>query len=169
MDVLFINADSPFSQEVFKRIRPSIPRERWPTEPLRATFTPLPDGLALAASFDDLPPSYGQVAGRLVLQAGVDLVVKSPVARLAAGVVRAKRWRDAFLYFAVPLLFAIPLMGSLSSKAMYPAGLAFAANCVALLACQLQLTRRRVALHGSRFVAEIPVPGMRLHVAAAKA
>lgn len=165
MDVLFITAETPFSQEVFKRIRPSIPRERWPTEPLRATFTPLADGMGFQASFDDLPPAYAQVASRLVLQAGVDLVIKSPVARLAGGVVRAKRWRDAFLYFVVPLLFAIPLMGALSGNAMYPAALTFAADLAALSFAQLQLTRRRMVLADSRFVAEIPVPGMRLHVA----
>lgn len=165
MDVLFITANSPFSQEVFKRVRPHIPRERWPGEPLRATFTPLSSGMGLLANFDDLPAAYAQVASRAVLQAGVDLVMKSPVALLAGNVVRAKRWRDAFLYFAVPLLFAIPLMGSLAKSGMLLAGLAFAANCAALLVGQIELMRRRMALSGSRFVAEVPVPGMRLHVA----
>jgi uncharacterized membrane protein YhaH (DUF805 family) len=100
-----------------------------------------------------------------VLQAGVELVMKSPVALLAGTVVRAKRWRDAFLYFTVPLLFAIPLMASLAKQGMMLASFAFAANFVALVLCQLELTRRRMMLSGSRFVAEIPVPGMRLHVA----
>lgn len=166
MDIPFLNAHSPFSQEVFKCIRPRIPRERWPVEPLRATFTPRPDGLALESNFDDLPPTYARVAQQMVLLAGVDLVVKSPVARLAATVVQAKRWRDAFLFFALPLLFAIPLMGALATTAMYLATGLFAADCAALVFAQILLIRRRIVLMESRFVAEIPVPGMRLHVAA---
>ena len=121
--------------------------------------------MALQASFDDLPAAYARVAGLAVLQTGVELVMKSPVALLAKTVVRAKRWRDAFLYFTIPLLFAIPLMASLAKTGMMLASFAFPVNFVALVISQLELTRRRMALSGSRFVAEIPVPGMRLHVA----
>lgn len=165
-EVLLLSVGSPFSQEVFKRIRPSIPRDRWPNEALRATFTPVADGMALQANIDGLPTAYAQAATRIILQAGLDMVVKSPVAFLAAGVVRAKRWRDVFMFAAVPLLFAIPLMSSLASSAMAPASALFGANLVALLLSQIVLIRRRLALGDARFVAEIPVPGLRLQIAA---
>lgn len=168
MDLILINAGTPFSQEVFRRIRPAIPRERWPHEALRATFVPVADGMRLEAAFDGLPAAYAQVAARMVLQAGLDLVVKSPVAFLAAGVVRAKRWRDMFMFAAVPTLFAIPLMGILSKAIIYPTALLFIADLVCLTLAQVMLTRRRMALGGARFVAEIPVPGMRVQIAARK-
>lgn len=165
-EVLFLNAGSPFSQEVFKRIRPAIPRERFPHEPLRATFNCTVDGLALIASFDGLPAKYGSVAEQVVRAAGIDLVVKSPCAMLAGNVVRAKRWRDVFLYAAVPALFAIPLLTVLTKAAMMPSVGLFVLDLVALALAQAHLFHRRLALGTARFVAEIPVPGMRLHIAA---
>ncbi|CAA7620133.1 hypothetical protein [Magnetospirillum sp. UT-4] len=168
IDVQYVTAQSKFSLEVFKVVRPHVPRERWPANPLRATFMPHPDGLYLEGSFDDLPGAYAQVAQRAVIQAGVELVRVSPVAFWAAEVVRAKRWRDAFMFFAVPLLFAIPLMGALHQSAMILAAGAFAVNLVVLIFTQGLLIRRRATLASARFVAEIPVPGMRLAVAATR-
>lgn len=167
MDVQFINAGSAFAQEVFKTVRPSIPRERWPVEPIRVTFTPLIDGLGLVGNFDDVfPPRFAALATRLVVDAGVDLVVLSPAAHACAAMVRAKRWRDAFLYAFLPLLFAVPLMGALADKAMMAAAALFVADLILLILAQARMSRRRVELAAARFVAEIPVPGMKLHVAA---
>ena len=100
-DLVYVSAASPFSQEVFRRLRPTIPRERWPVEPMTVTFTADPSGLFLKASFDDddLGASHSQQAVRLIAHAGVDLVVQSPFATLAAAVMRAKRWRDVFLFW----------------------------------------------------------------------
>ena len=166
-DLVYLPAASPFSQEVFRRIRPGIPRERWPVEPITVTFAADASGLFLRASFDedDLGPAHTRQATLTLAHAGVELVVLSPFATLAAAVTRAKRWRDAFLYLAVPLLFAIPLMGALSAPLMMPAAGLFAAGVLALVLTQAQLTRRRLAITNARCVAEIPVPGMRLHVA----
>lgn len=166
-DLVYVSAASPFSQEVFRRIRPGIPRERWPVEPITVTFTADPSGLFLRASFDDdLPANYIQQAVGVIAHAGVDLVVLSPFASLAKAAARAKRWRDVFLFFAVPLLFAIPLMGALLDRLMVPATGLFAADLLALALTQLQVARCRMAIANARVVAEIPVPGMRLHVAA---
>lgn len=166
-DLVYVSAASPFSQEVFRRIRPGIPRERWPLDAMTVTFTADPSGLFLRANFDDdLPPNYATQAVQVIAHAGVDLVVQSPFATLARAVTLAKRWRDACLYLAVPLMFAIPLMGALADKAMIPAAGLFGADLIALALTQLQLTRCRLTLTNARCVAEIPVPGMRLQVAA---
>jgi hypothetical protein len=161
--------EAVFSREVYKRIRPSIPRHIWPSEYVRATFVPMADGLALNATFDDLPPAYGAVAAGLVLQGGVDLVLASPAAAAAVSVFRIRRWRDTFLYALVPLLFAIPLMNALASVAMQVSLVLFVVDLVALLATHAGLTSRRAGLFGARFVAHIPTPGLRLHIAAATA
>ena len=165
-DLVYISAASPFSQEVFRRLRPRIPRERWPIEPMTVTFTADSSGLFLKASFDDadLGANYTQQAVQVIAHAGGDLVVQSPFATLAAGVMRAKRWRDVFLFLAVPLLFAIPLMGALLDRLMMPATVLFAIDVTALALTQVQLTRRRIAIANARCIAEIPVPGMRLQV-----
>ncbi|AVM75144.1 hypothetical protein [Magnetospirillum gryphiswaldense] len=167
-DLVYVTVASSFSQEVFRRIRPVIPRERWPLDAMSVTFTSDPSGLFLRASFDesDLPASYAQQAVNAIAHAGVDLVVKSPFAGMAAAVIRAARWRDVFLYLAVPLLFAIPLMGALLDRLMMPVAGLFGADILALALVQMQLTRRRMAIANARCVAEIPVPGMRVSVAA---
>lgn len=169
-EIVRVGASSPFSQEVFRRIRPGIPRERWPLDPMTVTFTAAASGLYLKADFgnDDFPAPYLEQARQTIMRAGVDLVVLSPFATLARGVTRAKRWRDSFLYMAVPLLFAIPLMGSLLDRLMPPTAALFGADLLALAFTQIQLSRRRAAIARARCVAEIPVPGMRLHVAAQK-
>jgi len=164
-DLVYLSAASPFSQEVFRLIRPHIPRERWPSNALPVTFTADASGLFLLANFDDdgLPAASRKVAVQVIAHAGVELVVKSPFALLAASVMRAKRWRDAFLFLAVPLLFAIPLLGALSGQLMIPATGLFAADLLALALTHAQVTHRRVALADARCVADIPVPGLRIN------
>ncbi|MCA1908077.1 MAG: hypothetical protein LDL39_06930 [Magnetospirillum sp.] len=164
-ELVYLSVASPFSQEVFRLIRPHIPRERWPTAALPVTFTADVSGLFLLASFDDdgLPAASRKVAVQVIAHAGVELVVKSPFALLAAATMRAKRWRDAFMFLAVPLLFAIPLLGALSGQLMIPATGLFAADLLALILAQVQLTHRRMALAEARCVAEIPVPGLRIN------
>ncbi|MGE5548498.1 MAG: hypothetical protein ACM33T_16450 [Solirubrobacterales bacterium] len=162
VDVVLLDAGSVFSVEVFKTIRPSIPRERWPGAPVRGSFKPHASGRFLEATFEDLPASYSELAARLVAAKGVELMAVSPVAYRAAMVVRAKRWRDAFLFAAVPLLFAIPLMAALSATAMKISGLLFAVDMAALVLAHMAVINRRAILISGRFIASIPVPGMRL-------
>jgi uncharacterized membrane protein YhaH (DUF805 family) len=166
-NLVYINAGSPFSQEVFRRLRPVIPRERWPTGAMTITFTADSSGLFLLGNFDgdDLPPSYAATAVRVLAQAGVDLVVLSPFAAIASGAMQAKRWRDVFMYMLAPLLFAIPLLGALAEKLMFGAAALFGADILALVFAQIIVTQRRMAMVNGRFVAEIPVPGMRVNVA----
>lgn len=169
-DLVYVSAASPFSQEIFRRIRPGIPRERWPIEAMTVSFTADPSGLFLRASFDgsDLPASYAQQAMQVIAHAGVDLVAQSPFATMAAAVIRAKRWRDMFLFLAVPLLFGIPLAGAALDRLMMPAAGLFLVDLLGLILLQLQLTRRKIAIANARCVAEIPVPGMRLQVPSKK-
>lgn len=159
-----LRPDSEFSRAVYKEIRPAIPRAHWPVEALRATFTPSNDGLALIASFEGLPPNYAALAAQVVLRAKVDLVLVSPVAALASGVVYARRWRDTFLYALLPLLFAIPLMAPLGDIFMRGSFVLFGFNAVALLGSHAYLLQRRSALQQGRFIAEIPTPGLRIKV-----
>ncbi|MDA8231143.1 MAG: hypothetical protein M0006_07385 [Magnetospirillum sp.] len=98
----------------------------------------------------------------------MDLVLASPAALAAIRVFRAQRWRDACLYAALPLLFAIPLAGSLAGWAMRLATLLFAVDLVGLALGQGVLMRRRAVLAGHRFLAEIPVPDLKITVAAAE-
>lgn len=165
-DLVQLGPSSPFSQEVFRRIRPHIPRERWPTDRLSIAFTADPSGLFLRAWIEpgDFPHSYADVAVRAVAQAGVDLVVVSPFARIAKAVVAAKRWRDTFLYMGLPLLFAIPLMGSLAQRLMMLCGVLFLTDLGALVMAQVTLSRRRSMIANARVVAEIPLPGSVVHV-----
>lgn len=160
---------STFSQAVFKLIRPAIPRERWPAEPVRATFKPGMDGYYLIGEFEGLGSSYGLLATKMVVDAGVDLVLLSPAARAAAGVIRIKRWRDMLLYMAAPMLFAIPMLGVLAAALMKIAAGLFAINAVALLLAQVKLSHQRGELAAARFIADIPTPGYRLQVATAGA
>lgn len=161
---MHLPVESEFSKAVYKVLRPAIPRSAWPTEALRGSFTPTGDGMMLISSFDGLPPSYAQLAARVVAQSKVELVVTSPAARLAGSVVRAKRWRDTFLFGAVPLLFAVPFLGSLSEGFMRLAMGAFAADMAALVLAHAVLMRRRGWLLDARFTADIPVPGLRVRV-----
>ena len=164
-DLVYLSAASSFSQEVFRLIRPHIPRDHWPANALPVTFTADSSGLFLLANFDDdgLPIASRKVAIQVIAHAGVDLVVKSPFARLAAATMRAKRWRDAFLFLAVPLLFAIPLLGALAGQLMIPTAGLFVADLLALIMAQLQVSHRRAALADARCVADIPVPGLRIN------
>ncbi len=157
--------ESDFSRAVFKLIRPHIPRERWPVEMVRGRFEADASGLWLKAEFDDFPAAYTAIASGLVREAGVDLVIKAPLARAAAAVVRAKRWRDAALYAFLPLMFAIPLMAALSESAMRFAVLLFCLDLGALIWFQVMLAGRRAALAAERFIAHIPAPGLRLSFA----
>lgn len=116
----------------------------------------------LEAAFDNFPTSYANLATRLVRDAGVDLVIKSPMAAAAAATVRAKRWRDAGLYAFLPLMFAIPLMAALSDAAMRLAGLLFCVNLLALVLFQALLVRKRTRMAEARFIAFIPAPGLKI-------
>ncbi|CAA7616418.1 conserved hypothetical protein [Magnetospirillum sp. LM-5] len=162
IDVYVLNANTAFSIEVFKIIGPHVPRGKWPINALHVPFTPSADGLYLIGKFKDLPAPYAGYAAQLVAQAGTKLVLKSPAAWRAARMVKAKRWRDACMFAAVPALFAIPLFGALSRAALLPAAALFVANLVALILTQLALTKARTDLVNTRFVADIPVPGLRL-------
>jgi uncharacterized membrane protein YhaH (DUF805 family) len=161
-DVYVLPPNSPFAVEVFKTIGPRIPRGKWPVEAMHVTFTPSADGMRVIGYFKDLPAPYDAVASHMVAQAGIKLVLLSPVAYLAAALVRAKRWRDACMYAAVPLLFAIPIMRILTKAAMVPVVGLFLANLAALVVTQGVLSHRRGVLVNTRFVADVPVPGLRL-------
>lgn len=156
--------ESEFSRAVFKLIRPHIPRERWPVDTVRARFEPGGDGLWLDGYFDDLPHAYARLAAQLVREAGVDLVIQSPMAAGAAAVVRAKRWRDAAMYAFLPLMFAIPLMAPLSESAMHMAALLFGLDLLVLPAFQSALASKRKQLKDARFIAFIPAPGLKINL-----
>lgn len=156
--------DSAFSRAVFKVIRPHIPRERWPADAVRARFEPGQDGLWLEADFDNFPSSFAALAAQLVREAGVDLVLKSPMATAASAVVRAKRWRDVCLYGFLPLMFAIPLMASLSEAAMRFAFFLFCGDLIGLALFNTLLTRRRAKLREARFIAHVPAPGLKINL-----
>lgn len=158
--------ESDFSRAVFKVVRPHIPRERWPVDTVRARFEAGGDGLWLEADFDNFPSAYARLAAQLVREAGVDLMIKSPLASAAAAVVRAKRWRDAGLYAFLPLMFAIPLMAALSDAAMRFAVLLFCVDLALLVGFQALLVRKRAAMVAERFIAHIPAPGLKINLAA---
>ncbi|CAA7626995.1 hypothetical protein [Magnetospirillum sp. SS-4] len=157
-----LSPDAAFSRAVYTRIRQAIPRSQWPAEALRATFTPSPDGLSLESSFEGLPPQAAMIASNVVRQAKVDLVLASPAARLAVAVVRARRWRDTFLYGLLPLLFAIPLMAALAPLAMRISMGLCAIDAAALFASHAALLQSRSRLVQCRFIAHIPTPGLRI-------
>jgi hypothetical protein len=156
--------ESTFSRAVFKLIRPHIPRERWPMDSIRVLFEPAGDGLWLEAKFEGLPASYAALAAQLVREARVDLVLQSPAAWQAASVARTKRWRDFSMFAFVPLLFAIPLMAPFSDAAMRMALLLCGVDVLALVVLQGTLAKRRAAMAAARFVANIPAPGLKIHV-----
>lgn len=158
--------ESDFSRAVFKVIRPHIPRERWPVDAVRTRFEPGMDGMWLEADFDSFSSAYAALATQLVREAGVDLVIKSPMASAAAAVVRAKRWRDVALYAFLPLMFAIPLMAALSDGAMRFAFLLFCVDLLALVIFHAALVRKRLGMREARFIAHIPAPGLKINLAA---
>lgn len=158
--------DSPFSRAVYTEIRPAIPRGQWPSEALRGTFVVAPDGLSLHAIIDGLPPAAAAIAAQVVARAKVTLVLASPVAYLAATVVRIRRWRDTFLFALLPLLFAIPLMAPLGETLMrFSMGLS-AIDALALTVAHGVLLQARARVVAHRFVALIPTPGLRIKVPA---
>ncbi|MBC7952598.1 MAG: hypothetical protein H7Z12_12370 [Rhodospirillaceae bacterium] len=156
--------ESTFSRTIFKLVRPHIPRERWPMDSIRVLFEPAGDGLWLEAKFEGLPTAYAALAAQLVREARVDLVLQSPAAWQAAAVARTKRWRDVALFGFVPLLFAIPLMASLNDAAMRFALLLCCVDVVALVLLQGVLAKRRAAMAAARFIANIPAPGLKIHL-----
>ena len=156
--------ESAFSRAVYTQIRPAIPRGEWPTDALRATFVPSPDGLTLNATFDGLSTAAATVAAQMVRRGGVDLVLVSPVAHLASRVVSSRRWRDTFLYAVLPFMFAVPLMGALGDVAMRLSMGLFALDALALLAAHARLMGDRSVMAQHRFVAHIPTPGLRIKV-----
>jgi uncharacterized membrane protein YhaH (DUF805 family) len=159
-----LTPDSAFSRAIYTEIRPAIPRQHWPVDALKATFTTAANGLALSAEFEGLPVNVAAVANHVILKAGVSLVLASPVAPVAARVVASQRWRDMFLYAFLPLLFAIPLMGALAPGAMKGAIGLFGIEVLGLIATHARLMRWRGELARSRFVAQIPTPGLRIKV-----
>ncbi len=159
-----LQPESAFSRAVYTQIRPAIPRAQWPSDALRATFVPSPDGLTLDAVFEGLPAAAAAVASQMVRRGGVDLVLASPVAYLAAAVVRVRRWRDTFLYALLPVLFAIPLMAALGDTAMRVSMALFGLNSLALLASHGTLLQNRSIMARNRFIALIPTPGLRIKV-----
>lgn len=156
--------ESAFSRAVYTEIRPAIPRAQWPAEALHATFVPSPDGLSLEAVFEGLPPASAALAAQVVRRAGVGLVLVSPVAYLAATVVRIRRWRDTFLFALLPFLFAIPLMAALGDGAMRASMALFAVDVLALLVTHGKLMQGRSVMIQNRFRAQIPTPGLRIKV-----
>lgn len=156
--------ESAFSRAVYAEIRPAIPRSQWPTDALTVTVTPAADGMSLEARFEGLPPAYAARASQIVRDAKVGLVLESPVAYLAAQVVRMRRWRDTFMFALLPLLFAIPLLAALGDAAMRLSMLLCAGDGLALLATHVALMRRRGTLVDNRFIAHIPTPGLRIRV-----
>ncbi|MGE5503287.1 MAG: hypothetical protein ACM31L_02580 [Actinomycetota bacterium] len=163
---ILLPANSAFSRLVFETIRPRIPKQAWPDDHMVGAFRPTADGLAFDATFEGLPPTYAAVATALVREVKTKLMVLSPAVDAARGVVAAKRWRDAFLYLSLPLLFAIPLMAALTPLAMRMAAGAFMVDLAALGLAQGLLAQRRELLAATSFMAEIPVPGMRLRLTA---
>ncbi|MDO8607149.1 MAG: hypothetical protein Q7R40_11470 [Phaeospirillum sp.] len=156
--------ESAFSRAVYTEIRPAIPRAHWPAEALRATFAPSSDGLSLESVFEGLPPAYAAMASQMVSRAGVSMVLASPVAYLASAVVRARRWRDTFLYALLPFLFAIPLMAALGNGAMRISIALFGLNTLALIVTHIKLLQSRAIMAQNRFAAKIPTPGLRIKV-----
>lgn len=157
--------ETPFCRAVFTLVRPHIPRERWPADSVLVRVSGGGDGLWLDADFDGFPRAQARLAADLVRQAGWDLVALSPLALSALAVMRAKRWRDFCLYAFLPLLFAIPLMGSLSDIAMTAAGIAFAADVVGLAVTQGLLGRARATMQAAHFIAHVPAPGRKMLIA----
>lgn len=155
---------STFSKEVYKRVRPHVPRANWPPETVRAAFTAATDGAALRAEFDDFPDDYARIAARAVREAGGELVMMSPLAPAVAAVVQARWWRDTCLLAFVPLMFAIPLMAALGDLAMRLSVVVFTIDSLVLAFSWVVLGMRRSALAGERFAADIPAPGLRLRV-----
>jgi hypothetical protein len=161
-EVTHLPATSQFAKAVFKQIRPHIPRQVWPQDVVRASFTPSADGFSLRSHFDSFPAAYAAEAAAWVRQGGLDLVLASPAGWAAARTFHVLRWRDTCLYALVPLLFAIPLSSILSGTAMKIAGALFAVDALALLATHLRLVRMRAALTSIAFSADIPSPGLRV-------
>jgi hypothetical protein len=160
--LLLLPPNSPFSKDIFKRIRPRIPRHAWPPETIRVHFEPGPDGAFLAATVEGLPADYAKLAAAIIREAGTALVMDSPMALLTLGVVQARRRRDAALYASLPLLFAVPILGHFDRTLMQPAILLFGLDLVGLIAFHLILAGRRARLAASSFLADIPVPGLRI-------
>ena len=155
---------SVFSIEVFKAIRPVVPRPAWPAGQLTALFIPRADGMALIAEFEELTGEAHARAEARIIEKGVELVMMCPAARLAVEVFKAKKWRDTFLYGLVPLLFAIPFSAGLQPELMTVfAGLTLA-DLAALLVAQLRLSAAGSAVQAARFIAQLPVPGLHIRL-----
>ena len=161
-DHIHLPPNSLFSKEVFKEIRPHIPRHYWPDEVVRGSFTPAPTGYWLEGSFEGFPSAAAQQAQMYVQGAGVKLVMASPVGYAAVGVFRLQRWRDSALYALLPVMFAIPLLNALSDDLMRWNVVLFAVNVVVLMITHGLLVRGRIRLSESSFTADIPAPGFRL-------
>jgi hypothetical protein len=159
---VYLPAHSQFCKDVYDQIRPHIPRQQWPSQPLSAVFTSGPDGRFLAASFEGVSTRFSDAAKRAVAAGGFDLVLKSPFAYSASQLYRSLRWRNVCLFALVPLLFGIPLAAVAGANAMRVAAVLFAADLAAAAIAHAALSRRRAELAKTRISAEIPVPGLRI-------
>jgi hypothetical protein len=164
-DHVHLPPNSLFSKEVFKEIRPHIPRHYWPDEFARGKFVPDPTGYWLRASFEGFPHVAAEQARVLVEKAGVKLVMASPAGYAAVAVFRMQRWRDTTLFALLPVLFAIPLLSGVAEGMLRWTVAVFAIDAIALAVSHVSLLRGRAQLAASHFSADIPAPGLRLRAA----
>lgn len=159
-----LEPSSAFSKEVFKTIRPQIPRVAWPPEIVSALFLPKADGSGLVAEFEDFSGEHARHASQLVLARGAELILLSPARQALIDMYAVKRWRDVCLYSLLPLLFAIlvvqALVPQLSRNMLVP----FVLDCVALAVFHTMLSSRRSQLENTRFIARIPTPGLHIRI-----
>lgn len=159
-----LEPSSAFSREIFKTIRPQIPRPVWPAEPVSALFQPLPDGSGLVAEFEDLGGEHAKRASQLVLARGAELLLLSPAKRALVNMYAVKRWRDLCLYSLLPFLFAILMVHALVPQLARPVLIPFLLDGVALVALHFLLSDRRSKLENARFIAKIPTPGLHIRI-----
>jgi hypothetical protein len=152
-------ATSPLAKAMYTRIRPVVPWRVWPSCEIRALCQLTADGLALECHFRGFGPLHDQQAAEAVRAAGVELVLLSPLAPSASAAYKTRARRDMLLYLLLPLLFAIPMVGGLWTRAMPTTVLAFAADVVGLVVFQIMLGRRRTEAGLGRFAVDLPVPG----------
>lgn len=154
--------DSAFSKEIFKTIRPQIPRRDWPENPITALFLPLPDGSGLVAEFESFPSNEAKVASQLILARGPELVLKSPAKRALIDMYRSKSWRDVCLYSLLPMLFAVIMLNAVSAHLSRLTATPLILDLCAIIALHFRLGVFRSRLENARFIARIPTPGLHI-------
>ena len=159
-----LDPSSAFSKEVFKTIRPHIPRVAWPAEVVSALFLPKSDGSGLIAEFEDLGGEHARRATRLVLERGAELILLSPARQAMIDMFAVKRWRDVCLYSLLPLLFAILVAQALIPQLSRAMLIPFFLDGLTLIGSHIVLSQRRTKLANTRFIAKIPTPGLHIRV-----